>query len=383
MLFLALFASQSAVLVLSPILADVAEEFDVSIAVAGQLRIVAAPLAAAVAIAAGHWLARVSPRALLLVGTALIAVGSLASALAPSFLCLAGAQVPMWAGIAIVLAAGIAATAAWSEPERRTRVVAHALAGPPAAWIVGMPLIGLVASIDWRLAFVVVPLPAALLACAAVAARPADTPVAGARPSVAGILRRRATRRWALGELLATAAWVGTLVFSGALFTEVYELSAQATGLVLGGIAVSYLVGNQCAGKWPAVASRAALVGGSLAAALGLVATWAIAGSLWVVIACFAVSAFVAAARTVSGTVFGFAIAGDLEREVGPMRAATTQIGYLVGSLTGGIALGLGGYSWLALAFGGLYVASVVPFLELRRRRVPRALEVAGSSASA
>ena len=172
------------------------------------------------------------------------------------------------------------------------------------------------------------------------------------------------------------------LVFSGALFTEVYGLSTQATGLALGGIAVSYLVGNQCAGKWSAVASRAALVGGSLAAALGLVATWALAGSVWVTIACFALSAFVAAARTVSGTVFGFAIAGDLEREVGPMRAATTQIGYLVGSLAGGIALGLGGYAWPALAFGGLYVASVVPFLELRRR-VPRGLALAGSRASA
>ena len=41
-LFLALFASQSGVLVLSPILSDVADDFGVSIATAGQLRIVAA-----------------------------------------------------------------------------------------------------------------------------------------------------------------------------------------------------------------------------------------------------------------------------------------------------------------------------------------------------
>ena len=50
-LFLALFASQAGVLVMSPILARVAAEFDVSIAAAGQLRILAAPFAAVVALA--------------------------------------------------------------------------------------------------------------------------------------------------------------------------------------------------------------------------------------------------------------------------------------------------------------------------------------------
>jgi len=81
--FLAMFASQSGVLVLSPILSDVAEEFDISIAHAGQLRLVAAPLAAVAALAAGRALARFSPRALLLGGAVLLALGSLASAFAP------------------------------------------------------------------------------------------------------------------------------------------------------------------------------------------------------------------------------------------------------------------------------------------------------------
>ena len=72
-LFLALFASQTGVLTLAPILSDVAADFDISIAQAGQLRILAAPLAALVAIAAGRSLVRFSPRALLGVGSALLA----------------------------------------------------------------------------------------------------------------------------------------------------------------------------------------------------------------------------------------------------------------------------------------------------------------------
>ena len=156
-----------------------AAEFDVSIAQAGQLRILAAPFAAVVAIATGRALARFSPRALIATGSALLAVGSLASAVAPTFALLALAQVPMWAGIAMLLAAGVAATAAWSAPEERTKIVSRALAGAPAAWIVGMPVIGLVWSIDWRLAFLVLPFPAALLAGLAVPPRPADTPIPG------------------------------------------------------------------------------------------------------------------------------------------------------------------------------------------------------------
>jgi DHA1 family inner membrane transport protein len=229
-LFLAFFASQAGVLVLSPILSEVADDFGVSVAEAGQLRILAAPLAAVAALAAGRLLVRFSPRALLGAGSSLLALGSAASAAAPSFAVLALAQVPMWIGIATLLTAGVAATSSWSGPERRTRVVAHALAGPPAAWIVGMPVIGLVAEIDWRLAFLAFPLPAALLAGLAVAARPGDQPISAAETSLRGLLRRPDPRRWALGELLANSAWAGTLVFSGALLTDEYGMSTAATG---------------------------------------------------------------------------------------------------------------------------------------------------------
>jgi predicted MFS family arabinose efflux permease len=47
---MSVFTSQAAVLVLSPILVMIATDLDVSTAVAGQLRIVAAPLAALVAV---------------------------------------------------------------------------------------------------------------------------------------------------------------------------------------------------------------------------------------------------------------------------------------------------------------------------------------------
>lgn len=370
-LFLALFASQSGVLVLSPILSDVADDFGVSIATAGQLRIVAAPLAAAVALLAARSLVRFSPRALLGAGSVLVALGSVASALAPSFAALALAQVPLWAGISLLLTAAIAASAAWSTTESRTRVVASMYAGPPAAWIVGMPLIGVVAEVDWRLAFLVLPLPAALLAGLAVAGRPQDAPLAGAGTSLRGLLRRSTPRRWALGELLATSAWAGTLVYSGALLTDGYGMTTTATGVALAAVAVAYLLGNQRAGRGSPDRARSTMLVTSVVGAVAVALTWAFTPAVAVTLVVFAISGAMVATRTVTSTVYGFSVAGDLGREVAAARAVTTQLGYLVGSLAGGAAFALGGFPALAVAFGGLLLASTLPYASFQLGRRP------------
>jgi predicted MFS family arabinose efflux permease/ribosomal protein S18 acetylase RimI-like enzyme len=368
-LFLAFVASQAGVLVLSPILSDVAEDFGVSIAAAGQLRILAAPLAVVAALVAGRLLTRYSPRTLLGVASALLAFGSVASAAAPSFALLALAQIPMWIGIATILTAGIAATAAWSEPEQRTRVVAHAFAGPPTAWIVGMPLIGLVAEVHWRLAFLALPLPAALLAGLAVLRRPGDAPIPRAETSLRGLLRRVDGRRWAIGELAANAAWAGTLVFSGALLTEQYGMSTTATGVALAAVAVAYLLGNRHAGRGAAERARKAMLVTSAGAAVLVMLTWSVTPAVAVTLVLFSASGALVATRTVSGTVYGFGVAGDLGREVGTVRAVTTQLGYLLGALIGGAAVAVGGFALLGVAMGGLFVASMLPYASLIVRR--------------
>jgi DHA1 family inner membrane transport protein len=368
-LFLALFASQSGVLVLSPILSDVADDFGISIATAGQLRILAAPLAAVVALVVARALVRFSPRALLVAGSALLAFGSAASALSPSFFWLALAQVPMWSGIAILLTSAVAAAGSWSEPGNRTRVIAHMLAGPPTAWIVGMPLIGVVAEVDWRLAFVALPLPAALLAALAATGRPGDAPIAHAGSSLRGFLRDSLARRWALGELLATSAWVGTLVYCGALLTDGYGMSTAATGVALAAVAVAYLAGNQWAGRGDPRRARSTMLATSVAGAVAVALTWAFTPTVAVTLLVFAVSGAMVATRTVAGTVYGFQVAGDMGREVGATRAVTTQLGYLIGSVVGGAALALGGFALLAVAFGGLLLASTLPYVTLGETR--------------
>src|SRR5262245_65967733 len=85
-LFMCVFTSQAAVLVLSPILVKVARDVHVSTALAGQLRIFAAPVAAIVAVLLARFGGCIALRSILLAGTTLVAVGGIARRAAPAFL---------------------------------------------------------------------------------------------------------------------------------------------------------------------------------------------------------------------------------------------------------------------------------------------------------
>ncbi len=371
LLFMCVFTSQAAVLVLSPILVDVARDLDVSTAVAGQLRVFAAPVALVAAVLVARSAGRLPLRTLLSSGTALVGLGSVASAAAPSFVVLALAQVPLWIGVAVLVAGGVGAAGSWSAPEARSRVVAQALAGAPAAWIVGMPVIGLVADDSWRVAFLAVPLPAAIATGVLLSAsRPAS---GGRRPdaSLARLLRQPGARPWALGEFFAMSAWAGTLVFSGALFVEEYGTSPSLTGALLATVALAYLGGNALGARIHHECLRRALARGNLAAAASVALTWLLTPNVGVTLAVFSFAAAVVAARTVVGTGYGFEVAGNRKLEVGAARAAITHAGYLAGSFVGGAALALGGHSAVGLAFGGLFLGAAAPYLSAWAARCP------------
>ncbi len=221
-LFLSLFAAQAGVIALTPVLAKVADDLDVSTAAAASCahRVRPGPRA---------W--RRSRSARSPAGSAPsrdrrrrsgLAAASALSAAAPTFAVLVLAQVLL----------GSPSPASWSAarsppPSGFRKSIAPgclswALVGPPAAWIVGMPLIGAIGEFSWRWTWLGTSSARRRRRrrhCGCAAAGVAAAP---RHESQTTALRDRPTALWALAELLATSAWVGTLVFSGALFTETY-----------------------------------------------------------------------------------------------------------------------------------------------------------------
>jgi predicted MFS family arabinose efflux permease len=241
-------------------------------------------------------------------------------------------------------------------------------------------VIGAVASVSWRLAFLAVPLPAALITAALVGASEPDNQAARRETSLVRLLRLPGARSWATGELLAMSAWTGTLVYSGALFVETYGTSTETTGILLALVAVAYLGGNALGGRIHGnCVSRRALAQTSVLAAAALALLWTVTPNAAVTLVLFAIAATVVAARTVVGTTYGFAVAGERKLEVGAARAVVSHAGYLVGSLIGGAGYAVGGHSVAGLAFAAMLLASVLPHASMLAARCVRLGEPAGS----
>lgn len=355
-LFFCLFAAQAAVIAMAPALAEAAADLHVSTSTAGQLRTITGLAAGVTALSIGAVARRLSLRRQLIAAALLLAAGSAASAGAGSYVVLALSQVPVGAGIAVLTTAAVVAGAEWSAPEARTSVLSWTLTGQPAAWIVGMPILGVVGDTSWRLGWLVLPLVAALAAAVLVARSAGDTPTGRRVVTARAALEDPAVRRWLLSELLANAGWAGTLVYSGALFTETYGISAHATGLLLAIGASGYVAGNLVSRRIArdASPSRLALL------ALCLAVTVAFFGversSPFVSTLAFSIAAFFAGSRTLVASAFGLAVAPELRARLTSLRAATMQFGYFGGSVAGGIALAANGYDAVGLTLSGFFV---------------------------
>ena len=283
---------------------------------------------------------------------------------------LAAAQALVGAGMGVSYSAALAATAEWSPAGERSRVLAIALLGPPLAWIVGMPVVGVVGEVSWRLAWLAIPLATAVVAGALLVRRP-STPPASARAGLRAVLAYPGVVRWSVGELLAFSGWAGALVFMGALFVESYGLSIAEAGLVLGIGALVYVPGNMLFRRWVDRHDRRLLVLLALSAAATVAVLGAVRPSVWFSLAMFALLSFIAGGRTLAGSARGLGLAPELRLGVTGVRTAALQLGYFVGAGVGGLALAAGGYGAVGFAFSVLFVGAAVPHLMPHAHDVP------------
>lgn len=357
-LFTALFAAQAAILVLSPILPQMADELGVSTSAVAQLRSVSAVTAGVTALLLAVTGSRFRLAWLLNGGLIVLAVASLLSAWAPTFGVLIITHTAMGFGLAAVLSGGMAASEAWARAGESKKVLSLALIGQPVAWVLGQPVAGLVAGQDWRWAWIAVPFAAAIAGLTAVALRDRRIVDAGQECDPLGLWRQPGIKSWATSELLAFTAWGGALVFAGAVFIEEYGVSVGSTGIILGVGAAFYLPGNWLGRRLLEKGSGLLLVGFSVAAGAMVVFYGTGQLSLSVAIVGFAIAVFFAGGRTIGGAALGLQISEGRRLAAMSVRTGAGQFGYLLGAALGGLLLGAWGYPGLAWGFGILFAAA-------------------------
>ena len=361
-----MFAAQAGLLSLGPVLPDVAREFGVSTAAAGQLRTLGGLAGGATAVAVALLGSRLDLRGMLIAGHLMLALGALGSAAAPNLAMLAAAQAAVGAAAGLLIAGALAASAAWSETGRHARALAVASLGQPMSWVAGMPLGGLLAELGWRHSLLGVPLAASLAGMATLARVP--------RPTASTSTGRplRSLPAWAAPELFSYAAWGGVLVFAGALFVESYSVSPGLVGVLLGAAALGALPGNMLARPWLAGHARELVVVLGVTAALLTVVFGTMRPGAAVSAAILALVVLVACTRTVAGSALALQAAGERRTAAMGVRAATGQFGYLVGAAAGGAALAAGGYELLVVALAALFTLGTVPHVMVIVSRTKR-----------
>ena len=243
---------------------------------------------------------------------------------------LACAQAAIGAAAAILLSACVAAAGEWAPAGKRARVLSWTLLGQPAAWVAGMPLIGVISQLDSpRRA----PSGGSL-------ARPCRAPAtrgrsdsgrngAGLAPTAGGALgRRRVDGAIRLGR--------GARLCRRALHPVLRTVYGGDRGAPRR--RCPRFPGTLLARRHTEHHARALLIVLGLTAAAGTALLGLVRPSPAASLVLFAACMAAIGGRTIAGSAFGLDAARDQRVAVMSLRAAAVQFGYLLGAACGGAA---------------------------------------------
>jgi predicted MFS family arabinose efflux permease len=357
-LVLATIATQSSIVVLAPILAEIAGDLGASISAAGQARTILAGTAVAASLAIGPLIDRVGIRPLLVWGSSLAMLGAALTAAAPGLALFYAAHAITGLGVACMLSAGFAGVAGYFGDGNMAWAMGYVVGAQSIAWIVGNPITGVLTdAVSWRLAYAV-PAAMALTALIGALAAPRDDAIASAEQQTSGgplaVLAEPSARRWVLAELVAYSAWTAQLTYAGAFYVETYGISEATVGFVLSVGSFAFLVSST---SFEALAKRFGrkqlTIAGGLAMGSILALALNVTPSLGFTVSVFFVMALFAGIRSTGSSALGLDQLPDRPGSMMAARTTSSQLGYMVGAVLGGVVLALSGFDalgWILLA---------------------------------
>ncbi len=174
-------------------------------------------------------------------------------------------------------------------------------------------------------------------------------------------------RAWAAGEVLGFTAWSGMLLYAGGLLHDSYGLAPGAIAFLLGGCAVAYFPAVWAARPHVAAHARTMLAAACLAAAVFVAALGLLRGSVVLTAGLVVVLMMLNGVRALAGSALGLTIAPDRSVEMTGLRAASAQLGALLGAALGGLALEIAGMGAMTGVFAVAFALAGLPHVQALR----------------
>jgi len=358
------FASGPISVFASLLLIDIGSTFGTSVGITGQMNTTYSISALIVALLTGILSTRFRHRSLLLCGMALMLVSSLGCYLAPDFLTLVASFSLSGVGYAMVNPMTFALVGSHLPVERRPNAVGGIVAGGALVYVIGAPIIAIIAGTGgWRLPlleFVIPILFASLLlsyfGLPRVRAGGGFTDDKGTFRSFMEVFTNRSAIACLVGDSLRSASFVAVVFFSASFVRQKFNASRDLASLMIIGAAMSYVAGSLVSGFLVNRLGRklsvilAALFAGSFTAAYVLALDFNVSVAL-IIVASWFFGHLASAANSLTleqipsfrGTMMS-------------LDTAAFNLGSALGTTVGGLALLISGYEVLGFILGALCI---------------------------
>ena len=351
----AVFLAFTVAMMLSPLLVDLAKEFHTSVAVTGQLISAMAFTWAMTALIAGPLSDIYGRRLIILMGLALMVIGTISSALAWNFVSLLVFRFLTGIGAAMIPPNCYATVADIFPPERRGKALGWIMSALGLGTAFGIPAVALLTDMGgWRLPFYLIGVLLILLWGIFWVWFPGSQPRPGKRATFFSHFRELGSKEkfwYALtANGLQVMAFIGLFGYLAVYLIQIYLLSTGDIALPLTLAGIGVIVGAIIGGRVAVHRQRLVLL--SICFLLGgLVAplVFTIHISLWITVMlsfCFAVL------LTMSWPVMALLLTemgGRSRATAAGIFATSNQLGMVLGTSIGGLMLYLGSFPLVGL----------------------------------
>jgi multidrug resistance protein len=348
---------------ISPVLVDISQDFDISVAVAGSLGAAYSLPAAFLAVIFGPLSDRYGRRSLMLFGLSILTLASLGATLAPTFVLLLLCRILAGLGAAAVSPSVFAAVGDYFPYSERGRAFGWVVTGTTMAIVAGIPLGSLLAGyLSWRwmfgllsLVFLTVTILVTLfLPPSEESHKSKGRGLAHYKSSFSLILRNRSTLIALLSSSMFGIFWQGWATYTGAFFIQTFDISTESLAPIFTLQGLAILIASRFGGVLAdrftkkSLAAIAMLLGG-----IFMILLTNIHGVLGLGIALNTMMAIPASMRFVAGNALISELVPKARGTMVSMNTSANEIGTIAGSVIGSLTIGASdGYGILGLSFG-------------------------------